>query len=353
MRERIKMSNGKMLNSQQDFDVSENLASKVQGHLDDVPEPDAEDFADVSQREPEEEPEEEEELEEEEESEEKEEKDKPALPESYFRAAVHSDWTPEEIQEFYEANPEKALKTFKKIFDSTNAVTQQFAEFGRMHQKQTQEALEAERKKKDAEKDEFKGIDIDAFEKQHGEDNPAAVALLKAMNEQNKTLHSEIVELRKSRAQVAGTELSDEDVKIWNDITNFFDSKDLEAYNEFYGKPEKNQPWNQVLTGEQMRRRMEVITMADQVRAGARLKGEEMDRNKALQFAHLALSDAVREAVIRNDLKGKLKKRSKGITVKSTGRKSKDDMTSAKRSEERATKKVKKRLAKLFGGDVE
>ncbi len=42
------------------------------------------------------------------------------LPDAYYRAAIHQDWTPDEIKEFFEANPEKALKTLAKIHESTN-----------------------------------------------------------------------------------------------------------------------------------------------------------------------------------------------------------------------------------------
>lgn len=354
-----------LLNDKQNFEVDADLASKIQGHLDKVPDPTKEDFDDIPQRKEKDDDvkdddvkdddnldkgddlDKDDELDDEDVDKDK---DKPVLPENYFRAAVHSDWTPEEIQEFFDANPEKALKTFKKIYDSTNAVTQQFVEFGRLSQKQTQDALAAEQAKKDAEKNEFKGMDMDVVEKQFGEDSPAAVALLKASNEQNKALHEQVVELRKSRKQFTDTGLSDEDAKIWHDVESFFNDKDLEVYSEFYGKPEKDKPWNQVLTGEQMQHRHTVIVMADQIKAGAALQGKEMDRGEALRRAHLAASDSIRDVIVRNDLKGKLKKRSKGITVKSTGRRSKaDDETSEKRSEKRAEKRAGSRLGKLFG----
>lgn len=356
----------KQLNKEQDFEVDTDLEAKIQGHLDDVPDPTKEDFDDIPQRSSKKEddvddkPEEKEddELEEDVDDDEKDEdvdednkdKDKPVLPESYYRAAVHSDWKPEEIQEFFDADPKKALKIFKKIYDSTNAVTQQFAEFGRLSQKQTQDALEAEQAKKDAEKNEFKGMDMDAVEKQFGEDNPAVVKLLKAANERERLLHEQNIELKKSKKQSAGAGLSDEETKNLRTVEGFFGDKDLGAYNEFYGVAKEDQRWDQVLTGEQMQHRYDVCVMADEIRAGAKLRGTEMGHSEALRRAHLVASDAIRDTVTRNDLKGKLTKRSKGITVKSTGRRSKDDDTSGKKSEKRAEKRAKSRLGKLFGG---
>lgn len=362
-----------LLNDKQNFEVTDEMEAKMQERLDTVPDPTEEDFDDIPQQKSKSKKDELEDgsvvdddggVDEDDDDVNKDVDDddeddskgdeKPVLPENYFRAAVHSDWTPEEIQEFFDANPEKALKTFKKIYDSTNAVTQQFVEFGRASQKQTQDALAAEQTKKNAEKNEFKGMDMDAVEKQFGEDNPAVVALLKATNEQNKALHEQVVELRKSQKQSTDAGLSDEDAEIWHDVESFFNDKDLEVYSEFYGKPEKDKPWNQMLTGEQMQHRHTVIVMADQIRAGAALQGKEMERGEALRRAHLAASDSIRDVIVRNDLKGKLKKRSKGITVKSTGRRSKsDDDTSGKKSEKKAVGKAKKRLKKLFGGNVE
>jgi hypothetical protein len=354
-----------------DEEASPELLAKIQGHLDKVPDTTEEDLLDIPQKEEKErdvtddevalgiedikDTEDEdldENLDKDEDDDKKGKEDEVTLPENYYRAAVHSDWTSEEIQGFFKTNPELALKTFKKIYDSTNVATNEFVELGRANQKQLQEAEAAEQAKKDAEANKFKGMDIDAVAEQF-KDEPAVVALLKAANEQNRTLHEQFTELKKSQTQIAQTGLSDEDTRIWNDINGFFDDKGLEAFGEFYGKSEKDKYWDQVLTGEQMRNRHQVIVMADQISAGAKLAGREMDRSEALRRAHLAASDSVRETVIRNELKDKAKKRSKGITVKSTGRKTQDDTTSVQKSEKTALGNAAKRLKKVFGGHVE
>jgi len=354
-----------------DFEISPELEAKIKGHLDKVPDPDEEDFLDIPQKDDkvkddvkdkkDESLDEDDEIDDrdldnedpdKDDDDKKGKEDEVILPENYFRAAVHSDWTSEEIQGFFKTNPELALKTFKKIYDSTNVATNEFVELGRASQKQLHEAEVAEQAKKDTETNKFKGMDMDAVAEQF-KDDPAVVALLKAANEQNKTFHEQFIELRKSQTQVAQTGLSNEDTRIWNDINSFFDGKNLEAFSEFYGKSEKDKNWNQVLTGEQMQNRHQVIVMADQIGAGAKLAGKEMDRSETLRRAHLAASDSVRETVIRNELKEKAKKRSKGITVKSTGRKTQDDVASVKKDEKTALKRAGKRLGKLFGSHVE
>jgi len=354
-----------------DFEVTTELEAKIQGHLDELPD-DEEDLNDIPKLKKDDDVDKDVDKDvddvdnddadndgvdddtdvDDDDDEKKGKDDEITLPENYYRAAVHSDWTPEEIQGFFKTNPEMALKTFKKIYDSTNVATDEFVKLGRASQKQTQDALTAEQVKKDAEANKFKGMDMDAVAEQF-KDDPAVVALLKAANEQNRTFHEQLIELKKTQTQTAQTGLSDEDTKIWNDINVFFDNKDLEAFGAFYGKSEKDKNWNQVLTGEQMQNRHKVIVMADEISAGAKLAGREMDRSEALRRAHLAASDSVRETVIRNKLKEKATKRSKGITVKSTGRKTQDDMASAKKDEKVAINKAKRRLGKILVVNVE
>ena len=53
------------------------------------------------------------------------------IPDSYYRAAIHQGWKPEEIEELYKEKPELALKTFGNLLTSTNKLSSQFAELGR------------------------------------------------------------------------------------------------------------------------------------------------------------------------------------------------------------------------------
>ena len=54
------------------------------------------------------------------------------LPDAYYRAAIHQGWTPDEIKEFFEANPELAIKTLAKNHESTNKLNSEFARMGRI-----------------------------------------------------------------------------------------------------------------------------------------------------------------------------------------------------------------------------
>ncbi|MEN6333486.1 MAG: hypothetical protein ABFE01_04445, partial [Phycisphaerales bacterium] len=53
-----------------------------------------------------------------------------AIPDSHYRAALHMGYTPEEIGALYDANPDLALKTVAKAYESVNAVSRQLGELG-------------------------------------------------------------------------------------------------------------------------------------------------------------------------------------------------------------------------------
>ena len=276
----------------------------------------------------------------------KDEKKEHVLPENYFQSMRHVGWTPEMIKSEFERDPEQALKTFKTYHDSQNYITQQTSDLGRAHKAQTDRATK-EATSKDT-KLGFKGVDLKAIQDEFGEDNPAAVAVIKAMNESNKLMFDEVQALKQEKVKEAGP--SDEQKVIWNTIVTHFDSDDLKGFNEFYGKVKVGKNWEHGLTGAQLQVRMKVIQEADAYHAGMELQGKKVEYSEALRCAHLVVSAPVQEKILREELHGKVKKRSKGITVKSSGRITKDTKENkAKKSEKGFIEKTKDRLEKLTG----
>jgi len=266
------------------------------------------------------------------------------LPDNYFRAAVHQDWTPEDIQEFYAENPERALKTFKKIYESTNFITKQTADLGRKSKQLSEKLTNAE--KPPVLKSEFQEIDIEGIRKKYSDTDDPIIDLIGQLSRQNKVMYDKVNALETSSKPASKT--SDEDVKVWNGITNFFGDNALNVFKGFYGAAKVNEDWGTVLTGEQLKNRIKVVEMADQVLAGAELQGRDMDYDEALHLAHLVVSDNIRETIIRNEIKSKIKERSKGITVKSTGG-GKHSQDGQPTSEIELEKKTAGRLSKMFG----
>jgi len=192
-------------------------------------------------------------------------------------------------------------------------------------------------------------MDLKAVEDEFGEDNPAAVAIIKAMNESNKVLYDEVQSLKQQQVAQAGP--TDEERAIWNTIVTHFDADSMKGFNEFYGKVEDGKNWDQSLTGAQLQQRMAVIKEADAYHAGMKLQGKDVQYSEALTRAHLVVSAPIQEKILREELHGKIKKRSKGITVKSSGRKAIDD--TSKKSKDKTEKgliaRTKQRMKAITG----
>ena len=361
-----------LLDEKQDFEITEEMAAKVQAKFNAMSQPDEADLGGVPRLEKKEEKEEvkdeekevkEDEVEEEEETkddeeevkddekkdEEKEVKDdkekEHVLPENYFQAMRHVGWESEKIKKTFEKDPEQALKDFKFYHDSQNYITQQTSDLGRTQKAATERATEEAVKKE--EKSEFKGVDLKAVEDEFGEDNPAAVAIIKALNDGQKVMYDEIQSLKQQQVQQQGP--SDEERTIWNTIVTHFDSDSMKGFGEFYGKIEDGKNWDQSLTGAQFQTRMKVIHEADAYCAGMKLQGKDVEFSEALRRAHLVVSAPIQETILREELHSKIKKRSKGITVKTSGRKAADDTSKEDKSEKGLIARTKQRMKKLTG----
>lgn len=246
--------------------------------------------------------------------------DKLALPDNYFRAAQHQGWKPEEIAEFFDKDPEKALKTFGKIYESTNNLSQQFAQLGRS-------AIELQKKKVEPIAptpvvESKPALDVEKLRKQY-EDDPfgATVELMKAFTEKPVTA-PQAAQIPQPPTGI-NRQTFEEDIAILQQCNQFFGSEDMKVYEDFYG-PTKGEngmdlyDWR-VLSPGQNANRQAVIVLADQIISGAELQGREMSVAQGLELAHLSLTRPMTEQVVRERLVSQVKQRSKGITLKPSG----------------------------------
>lgn len=221
---------------------------------------------------------------------------------AYYRAAVHQGWTPEEIQELYKHDPELAVKTCKKLYESTNKLSTEFATLGRAKLQQEQEANKS---KVDAVKANVPVIDLKPLQEQYGEDSPLVQvmqALIPVITSKQETSNKNTETDTSSTNNAAMRQLVD----------SFFARPDIVVYDNFYGKG------NDVneLTHKQFQNRYRVTTLADEILIGAEAMGRKMTEDEALEAAHLQVSEPVRETVIRRGIVKQIKKRSKSITLK-------------------------------------
>lgn len=260
------------------------------------------------------------------------------LPDAYYRAALHQEWKPEEIKEFYKSNPELAKRTFAKIYESVNKVSDDFAALGRLKLKQTQETQNTE-----VEKNQSTDIDIGKLREDY--DNPGAlVDIVEQLQKQNKILTE--------KPQQAYVTPARTDQVLDQQIDTFFTADDLKLFDDFYG-PGKDENGKIVLpdglTPGQKANRHAVLEFADSLIAGYALKGQEMPVSEALELAHLKVTDTMREQKIREEIMGNVVKRSKGITLKGSGKKQVPiEEKTGKLSDGDVESRAGKRLARIF-----
>jgi hypothetical protein len=246
-----------------------------------------------------------------------------------LRAAVHQGWTKEDVKEFFEASPELAMRTFAKIHESTNKLSADFAKLGR---------VEPEKKAPDPAKQTATEAEEDttlaALKEEYGDDS----AMVKAFE----SLQAKLVEATKVQEQAAPAPEPDSAVQAT--VDKFFTDPSLKPYAEFYGEGKVANK----LTVEQMNNRFAMLEMADQIIAGGESQGREVTPEQAMELAHLSVSEKVRTQALRNELKSKVVKRSKGVTLKPRKNKTVVPAKGAKRTASDLEAGVAAKLKKTF-----
>jgi hypothetical protein len=256
---------------------------------------------------------EEEEGEEEEAAEEGGDDEGPQLTDAYYRAAVNGGYDEKEIVEFMKANPELAIKTFSKMHDQMNSVSQEFANIGRYKKEQANKPAE-----EPASKPGFKKIDLEQLQLDDP-DNPL-IGVLGQMQEQSEAMFNE---LEKRPAQSNSQLVTDQDkladdqaAVIGQKIDSFFRAPGMEAFAVTYGALGKDaKDWTGLMPSEKMNR-VAVIELVEEQISGAKALGKELGIEDALDRAHLLITQPIREKMIRKDIMDKVRKRSKSMTLK-------------------------------------
>jgi len=268
----------------------------------------------------------------------------PTLPDNLVRAAIHQGWSQEDIDEFFDASPEKALKTFGNIYTATNSISQQFAEIGRRtiaknNQKDTEVAEKKVSKKIEA--------DYSAIEKEYGADDPL-VNMAKAQDERINMLVEKLEETANvvpAKQQEAQNGI---DAAVVTQLDSFFNDAGMTDYfDDFYGDISEDSSWDKLTPGQRANR-MAVCVMADEILVGTEMQGRDMELREALKLSHLAVSDPIKESVIRTKITKQLKKRSKSITLKPHSGNKKAAKTGGPKTPAELEAKVSEKLAKIF-----
>jgi len=282
-------------------------------------------------------------------------KDVPQLSDAYYRAAIHRGMKPEEIESFYEANPELCVKTLGKVYEAVKRSNEEFATLGRAYKVQQAAATAtppATKVTTEATIPEYKGVDFAALEK--ADMDPDSLAVIKALDQQNKILFDQVQQTRlvQTVEQPSGPTpqetraIAQETAAIQQQIENFFNADEVKLYKDFYGEVSKDAVDWSTLSPGQIANRWAVIEMMDNLLTGAHINNRDMKIDEAMRLAHLNISESQREKVIREKLKTTVTKRNKGLSLKpSSTNKSADKVSPSTEKELIAT--TQERMNKL------
>ena len=266
------------------------------------------------------------------------------LPDAYYRAAVHQGWKPDEIKEFFEADPEMAMKTLAKIHESTNKLSSEFARLGRISLKPADKAADSQTA---TEVDTAKSVDIAAIKEQYGDDSAVVKAfeVMQSKLDAVATSHTEPNPVSGREDWSHGNRQEfDFDPAAKTMVDKFFIDPALKLYEDFYGAGKNAEK----LTQEQNGHRFSMLEMADNIILGSQAQGRPITAEEAMEAAHLLVSEPVREKALRTELSTRVKRRAKGVTLKPTKTKAAKTVTDGKVTEEQLEERVREKLQNVF-----
>ena len=268
------------------------------------------------------------------------------ISDAYYRAAKHQGWENKDIEDLYKTDPDLANRTFSRLLENTNRLSQEFASIGRSKQQQQRVEIKTEQKK-ETDEPESDGIDIAKLRKEYNDD--PIVDLIEQQQKQYNILRKDLDSIRTASPATNEDELRvklQEEENVNKEIQRYFNADDLKQYSDFYGVVPKGSSGWDGLTTEQRTKRIDVLELADQILTGAEMQGRKMDVSEALESAHLVVSEPQREKIIREDIKSKVVKRGNGLTLKPNSGTS--QAKTGKTSEADLEATTEQRLAKVF-----
>ncbi len=247
-----------------------------------------------------------------------------SLPDAYFRAAEHQGWKPEEITEFFKATPELAIQTLGKIHESTNKLSDDFANIGRAKLKPADKPVDAATAAEAVAAG--KKVDLAALKEELGADS----VMFKTIEAIQASIPAPTVSTGQpvqNQPIVQQNVALDPRVEVM--VNQFFTADTLKPYKDFYGEGKDINK----LTMEQNQRRWAVLDRADDIAEGAAKMGRPVTPDEAMDLAHMLISADVQKQAVRAELKATIVKRSKGLSLKPAQSKTalpvKDEKTTA------------------------
>jgi len=247
----------------------------------------------------------------------------PEIPDAYYRSGARYGWTPEKISSMVDKiGLEEATTMLQNLHQTDNKVTGTFADLGRKSKEievQGQPAPDAApdlTQRQPAPKAE--SVDLQALKDKLGEGDPlvdvyaSQAESLRAMQDQLADITGK---LERTERQVSQHSIDNQQTML-TQVNDFFGDGDLKQYQRFYGAMGKDDTDWTKLSPAQIANRDHVCTLADQIVAGAGVRGEPMTFSDAMERAHMVVSEPISESITRNKIMKAVEKRHKSRVVR-------------------------------------
>ena len=265
-------------------------------------------------------------------------KETPAIPDSHYRAALHANWTAEEIGKLMDTDPDLALKTFAKLHESYNASSKQLGELGqKMRQLKDKETAGAPTPSQAPAVDEWEKKLREKYE-----DDPI-VELVIEQRRELKQKREPVESPRSDPQRDIETEIAQR-----QQINQFFAGDEMSVFKDHYGKTGSTENW-QNLTPAQIQHRKEVCDQAQIILDGAAMAGLQISSAEALERAHVQLTAPMAAQFVRDRIVQSVQKRAKGVTLKPSSSKT-PEPTGGTYNKTKAIETVANLQKKIFGG---
>ena len=224
----------------------------------------------------------------------------PTFPAAYRRTLKALEWSDEEIEDA--AKRPELLPSISKLHTSRNKEVAEWATAGRRAKEQQAQQQPAAQPQKGPIL--LKPVDLAALKAKYGDEGliDELAGPVNAAIEQMNAMMPQVHQVQQ-RAAMSQLEV------LSRQIDGFFGDKELVPFQKLYGA-------NGKLTPQHEAARQKVVEYADFLVGGAAQNGRALSLSEALQMAHDAVSGETKTQAAREELKGKMVQRQKGISLK-------------------------------------
>jgi hypothetical protein len=270
------------------------------------------------------------------------------LPDALVRSAVSYGWgTAEDVVEYYNEDPTRALEVFNNIYRARLQATTEYARLGQAARSRQQES----ERETPVVKKSVTPEQLDKLRETLGEDAAPLLDIIQNQQEMLEQLAPKQTETPAAHNEPpAGVA---EQGLVNQQIRTFFTNDGMQPWQKVYGNLEFGQGWED-LTPSQQRYRHSVLVKANDILGGAQLHGRDIGLPEALEEAHLVVTQQFRDEVIVSNLKKKAVRRHRAISVKPSKSKAKKSRQTSehgvpgKRTKEQAEQAVAAKMSKIF-----